>query len=252
MKQLRIIRAGPYIRQALSPRINPRDGPEIRQRKRQESSPAVVFMNQKNSWQRLKLLLAENYPAPGSGLVCTLTFDDAHLPRNRGKTLDRLEYFRTNLREDRRQAGLPDPRIFWAPEVLTSARGRWHVHMVIDSTGRDVAMIRRRWIYGERIEAEPLRVDSEKNHETLARYMSKELREAQEYTSKPGLHGWSHTRNILKPEVSVEMVPDDFELIVPPGYEVIYDESRQTQIAGYHVQECFWRGEPNGCIPDFY
>lgn len=233
---------GPYIKQSLAPVPRARDGPEIRKRKAQATGAAMLFMNQKNSWQRLKMLLAENFPTPGSALVLVLTFDDAHLPGSRKKVLDRHEYFRAKLREDRRKAGLPDPRIFWVPEVLTSAAGRWHVHTVIDSTGRDLPMIRKRWIYGA-VLSEPLRVDKKKNHESLARYLSKELREAQEYTSRPGLHGWSHTRNIRKPEISVETVPDYYELRPPEGYAVLYDELRQTEFTGYHVQECVRRSD---------
>ena len=52
----------------------------------------------------------------------------------------------------RAAAGLPEPVVFWAPEILTSASGRWHQHIVLDSTGRDFDMLRRCWIYGSDIE----------------------------------------------------------------------------------------------------
>lgn len=252
MKRYQYTRAGPYVIQSLGPQKSPRADMDIRKPKQLASSPATVFMNQKNSWKQLKLLLAVNFPTPGSGLVVVLTFDDDHIPKSRGKTLDRLEYFRTKLREDRRRAGLPDPRIFWAPEVLTSRTGRWHVHMAIDSTGHDLPMIRQRWIYGTQIDGEPLRVDTEKNHETLAKYMSKELREAQEYVSKPGLHGWSHTRNIWKPEITVEIVPDDYELRAPPGFAVLNEHRQPTEFGNYHFQECVWRWPPGDGGADFY
>ena len=112
--------------------------------------------------------------------MLVLTFDDAHLPRTRKEAQRRFKYFLKKLRTERARAGLPEPRVIFSPEVLSSASGRWHYHIVMDSTGDDLDTVRRCWIYGSDIQAEKLRVDAEKNHETLARYMNKELREVQE------------------------------------------------------------------------
>ena len=93
-----------------------------------------------------------------------LTYDDAHLPRSRKQAQRRFKYFLKKLREARRDAGLPEPRVIFAPEVLTSESGRWHHHIVLDNTGDDLATVRRCWIYGTDIECKKLRVDKEKNH----------------------------------------------------------------------------------------
>lgn len=64
-------------------------------------------------------------------------------------------------------------------------------------------------------------MNTEENYEALARYITKESREAQDYDSKPGLHGWSYTRNAKKPQVDSVSVPDDYILELPPGaYEM--------------------------------
>ena len=211
------------------------DTPQQRAAKQKASSEAQRRMNQIYSYQKLELLLATNYPTAGSGLVVTVTFDDKHMPKTREEAQIRFRYFMKKLRTARRSAGLPDPVVISTPEILTSASGRWHYHLVIDNTGNDLNMIRDSWIYGSDIEAEKLRVDDEKNWETLARYMTKELRECQEYDAKPGLHGWSCTRNVKRPQIDTVTVEDDYELTPPEGSTVLLDEKKRTEFASFHI-----------------
>ena len=205
------------------------DSEKVRAAKAKATSQAQQLRNQILSIRQLELLLAVNFPTAGSGLVCCLSFDDAHLPKTRREAQRRFKYFLKKLRDERRAAQLPEPRVIYSPEVLTSSSGRWHYHIVIDSTGDDLDMLRRCWIYGSDIDAAPLRVDEEKNHETQARYMSKELREAQEYESRPGLHGWSCTRSCRKPEVDEQIVEDRKPLRAPRGATVLIHERRSTE-----------------------
>lgn len=211
------------------------DGEKARSQKRKATSEAQAARNQILSTRELELILAKNFPTAGSGLVTVLTFDDEHLPKTRAQAQRRLKYFLTLLRKARQEAGLPLPRVVHAPEVLTSESGRWHFHTVIDNTGQDMEMIRRCWIYGTDVDITPLRVDEEKNHETLARYMNKELREAQEYECRPGLHGWSCTRNCLRPEVDEQIVEDSRQLRAPKGATVLMQERRTTEFAESYV-----------------
>lgn len=234
-KTLKRIDAGGIQIAALYNRCSPRDTEKQRADKHQASSAAQRRMNQIYSYQQLELRLAVNFPTPGSGLVVVLTHDDDHMPKSRSEAQTRFKYFLKKLRAARKAAGLPEPVVFWAPEILTSKSGRWHQHIVLDNTGRDIDMIRQCWIYGKDVEVEKLRVDDEKNHETLARYMTKELRECQEYEAKPGLHGWSCTRNARKPEVDTVTVPDDYELTAPEGSIVLLDEQKRTEWASYRV-----------------
>ena len=232
---LKRIDAGGIQVAALYNRRSRYDTPAQRAAKEKASSEAQRRMNQIYSWQKLELMLAKNFPTAGSGLVAVLTFDDEHQPRSRAEAQRRFRYFLKKLREARKKAGLPEPVVFFAFEVLTSASGRWHLHIVMDNTGRDLEMLRNCWIYGSNIEAEKLRVDGEKNHETLARYMTKELRELQDYGSAVGLRGWSYTRNAKKPEVDTVTVEDDYQLTAPEGSEVLLDEKKRTEFASYHI-----------------
>lgn len=231
----KIITAGCLVVQAVYPRRDRRDDEKVRAAKSKASTEAQKRMNQIYSYQKLELILAANFPRAGSGLVVTLSYDDAHLPKTRSACQRRLRYFLKLLREARKKEGLPPPRAVYCTEVLTSGSGRWHHHLVLDSTGRDLELIRRCWIYGSDIEAEPLRVDAEKNHETQARYMSKEPRECQDEIAKPGLHAWSCTRNCLRPSVETEAVDGDASIEPPEGVTVLMDERRQTEWASWRV-----------------
>ena len=234
-KTLKLIDAGALQVAALYKRRTGRENPKARAAKQKASSDAQRRMNQIYSYQKLELMMAANFPRAGSALVCCATFDDAHLPKSRKDAQLRFKYFLKLLRKERAAEGLPEPVVFWAPEILTSESGRWHFHFVIDATGRDLDMLRRCWIYGSDIDAEKLRVDAEKDHESLARYMTKELRECQEYAARPGLHGWSCTRNAKKPETETYIVPDDYELQVPEESTVLLDERKQTEYASWRV-----------------
>ncbi|MCR5135630.1 MAG: hypothetical protein K6C12_00825 [Oscillospiraceae bacterium] len=232
---LKRIDAGGLQVEALYHRRSRYDTPAQRAAKEKASSEAQRRMNQIYSYQKLELLLATNFPAPGSALVVTLTYDDDHMPKDRKQALRHLRLFRAKLKKEREAARLPEPVAFWCVEVLTAEDGRWHFHMVINNTGFDAEMIRRCWIYGSNIQIEKLRVDKEKNWESLARYLSKEPRECQDELAKPGQHAWSCTRNVLRPEVDTVTVPDDYKLSAPEGSEVLLDEQKRTEFASYHI-----------------
>lgn len=264
-KTLKRIDAGGIQVAALYNRCTGRETTRERQAKHQASSAAQRRMNQIYSYQQLELRLAVNFPTPGSGLWVTLTYDDEHMPGSRKEAQLRFKYFLQKLRRARQAAGLPEPVVFWTPEVLTSASGRWHHHAVMDSTGRDYDLIRACWIYGSDIEIRKLGMpepgrqppvwygqdaDEPGNYyKAVARYMTKELRECQEYEAKPGLHGWSCTRNARKPEVETMTVPDDFELEAPEGSIVMLDERKRTEWASYWVIKYRFSGAGFGQAP---
>lgn len=251
-KTLKRIDAGGIQVVALYNRRSGWETPKERAAKQKASSAAQRRMNQIYSYQKLELMLAMNFPTAGSAMVCAATFDDKHMPGSRSEAQLRFKYFLKLLRRERKAEQLPEPVVFWAPEILSSESGRWHFHFVLDNTGRDIEMIRRCWIYGSDVEAEKLRKpdgpelpawlaeageDEEPNnlYKALAKYMTKELRECQEYETKPGLHGWSCTRNAKKPEIDTVTVPDDYEIDPPEDCTVLLNESKSTEYASYRV-----------------
>lgn len=250
-KTLKRTDAGGIQIAALYNRCSPRDTDKQRAAKHQASSAAQRRMNQIYSYQKLELMLAKNFPRPGTGLWVTLTHDDAHMPGSRKEAQLRFKYFLKKLRHARKAAGLTEPVVFWAPEILTSESGRWHQHVVMDSTGRDFDLIRECWIYGSDVEIRKLGLpepgekpprwfepdaDEPGNYfRMVAKYMTKELRECQEYEARPGLHGWSCTRNAKRPELDTMAVPDDYELTAPEGCTIMLDDSHSTEWSSYRV-----------------
>lgn len=243
-KQLKIIDSCAFQELFLYDRAGRFDPPKVRAAKQKASSEAQKRMNLKNACRQVERRLAKNFPTAGSARWYTLTYDEEHLHRDpdpkvcRKKVLRDKDAFLKALRKGRAAAGLPAPRAAGCIEVLTSRNNRWHIHILIDATGDDDdEMVRRCWKKGTDIEIRPLRVDKEKNHETLARYMTKEMRELQDRCDAPGAHVWFFTRNCLKVEVESFTVPDDYELDVPSGCEVMADRKEQTEFASWHYQK---------------
>ena len=111
MKTLKRIDAGGIQIAALYKRCSPRDSERQRAAKRQASSAAQRRMNQIYSYQKLELMLAKNFPRPGTGLWVTLTHDDAHMPGSRKETQQRFKYFLKKLRAARKAEGLPEIKV---------------------------------------------------------------------------------------------------------------------------------------------
>lgn len=221
----KIIHAGALVIEAVYPRMDRRDSERARAAKRKASTEAQKRMNQIYSWQKLELMLAANF-RPGD-LVVTLTYDDAHLPESRKASELRLKYFRQQLAAHRLMTGQGLVMI-WNTEHK-HGDGRWHHHTVLNATGDDYDLIRRLWIYGSDIEIKPLRVDKEKNYETLARYMCKEEGE------RLGQRKWSYTRNARKPEVETFRVEEDTTVQVPKGATEISVFSDSNQYGSARV-----------------
>ena len=214
----KIIHAGALVIEAVYPRMDRRDSERARAAKRKASTEAQKRMNQIYSWQKLELMLAANF-RPGD-LVVTLTYDDAHLPESRKASELRLKYFRQQLAAHRLMTGQGLVMI-WNTEHK-HGDGRWHHHTVLNATGDDYDLIRRLWIYGSDIEIKPLRVDKEKNYETLARYMCKEEGE------RLGQRKW-------KPEVETFRVEEDTTVQVPKGATEISVFSDSNQYGSARV-----------------
>lgn len=227
--QKKIITAGPLVMEAIYPRTNRGDSEKARAAKTKASSEAQRRMNAVHSWQKLKMLLAANLVK--GDLVFTLTYDEAHLPDTREQVRRHVSQFRRSLAEIRRRKG-QRLVMFWAIEDVSGC-GRWHIHCAANATGSDYADIVSAWGRGA-VELDRLRLDREKNYETLARYMAKEARE------KPGLRSWSYTRNAKKPEVERFTVPDDTQLRPPKDAVVVNAVVNKTDFGRWEFVEYFF------------
>lgn len=218
----KIIVAGPLVVETVYPAPNPRDSAGVRQGKKALSSEAQQRMNLKYAYQKLELEIAANFGI--RDLYATFTYDDAHLPANRKTANAKLSAFWKRLRAARKGRG-EELRYIYVTEHK-HGDGRWHHHVLINSTGNDYALIRELWGQGS-IEFKQLRVDRDKNYETLARYLCKEQRD------KVGQRLWSGSRNLRKPEKECFRVPNDTPLTPPATATVLCDTGDVTTPYGH-------------------
>ena len=215
------------VMEGVYPVVLRQDNDRIRAAKAKASSEAQKVMNRIYSYQKLEFMLAANF-VPGD-LVVTVTYDDERYPGSRQQAKSQLHYFRRKMAKARAAAGEPFVCI-WSTEHK-HGDGRWHHHMVINATAtrNDYEQIRKMWIYGDNIEIEPLRVDGDKNYETLARYMTKEI------PDKPGQRTWCASRNCQKPEVETFRVEGDTQLHVPKGAMMLGQSADKVPGAGTQI-----------------
>ncbi len=225
----RTITAGPLVMEAVYPASRVRDGPRVRQGKRELSSKAQQLMNQKYAWQKLKLLMAANFGP--RDIFATFTYSDEHLPFLKKEVQRDLTAFVRDLRNERRKAGRELKYIRSIEHK--HGEGRWHVHMLINATGDDYDQICRLWQKGA-VEFRKIRVNREKNFETLAKYFCKEGRD------KPGERLWSGSKgNLKKPERSFSYVPAGEVMRPPPEKRTAYRtlERKETPYGQFYYME---------------
>lgn len=224
--------AGPLVMEAIYPAPNPRDPNQIRREKQKLSSAALQRMNLKYAYQKLELLLACNF-RPGD-IWAVLTYDDEHLPKTRREAMKHVGIFAKQLRAIRRAKGQELVYLYneehkhLAEDPRQS--GRYHHHIFINSTGRDIEDVRQAWPFGM-VLFKVFKLDKEHTYETAARYMTKEHRE---YV---GDRLWSGSRNLKKPEVDRVSVPDRDDLKIPAPAVVYSDTQTSTWYGRYrHVK----------------
>jgi len=237
-KYKKIIVAGPLVVEAVYPAPSPRDSNAVRAGKKRLSSEAQHRMNLQYCYQKLELEVAANFGV--KDLYATFTYDDDHLPKTRKAAIARIQYFWRKLREARGVRG-QEARYIYVTESK-HGDGRLHHHVLLNSTGEDYALIQQLWRYG-RVEYRQIRVDKEKNFETLARYLCKEQRET------VGQRLWSTSRNLHKPEVETFRVPDDTSILPPPNAAIVFEDTgdRTTSYGHYRYIKFLaygWRQQP--------
>lgn len=221
----KVIVAGPLVVECVYPAPNPRDSQGVRAGKKALSSEAQRRMNLKYAYQKLELLIAANYGI--KDLWITFTYDDDHLPSSRKQANAIMKAFLRKLRMARLGIG-KELRYIYVTEHK-HGDGRWHHHVLINATGQDYTLIRELWGQGG-VEFKSIRIDKDKNFETLARYMCKEQRD------KVGQRLWSASRNLAKPERECWRVPDDTPLAPPASSPLVLEDTGDVNTAYGHYR----------------
>lgn len=237
------ITAGPLVYEAVYPLPNPRDSRAVRQGKKKLTSDAQARMNLKYQWQKLELLLAANFKVGDQ--VLTLTFDDEHLPESRAATMNHVKVFLKKLRERRKATGTATKYIYVVEHnhsrddptftpVEQAQQGRYHVHMIINSMGGDLADFLACWPNGL-IESHGFELTREKTYESLARYLCKEL---PDYV---GARKFIPSRGLKHPETDCQIV-DSSTVLQPPKGATVYDNTGvvRTEYGKYQFVKYIW------------
>lgn len=230
----KMIVAGPLVYEAIYPMPLPRDPSAVRRGKQELTKPAQERLNLKNQWQKLECLMAANFRR--GDLVLTLTFTDEWLPESRTEAIRRFKMFVSLLRERRAPFMKPtyylynvEHRHYKEKPVYTpiekAKQGRWHFHVLLNSTGADYEDIKACWQYGL-FDVKPFRVDRERNYETLARYWTKEA------VDKNGQRRYSGSRGLKRPEIDTQIIDSRKALEPPKGSEVYGNTGEVSTLYG--------------------
>lgn len=224
MRRRKLKTGGQLVQVVDYPQPAPRETAEARAQHRKLSSEAQQRMNAKYSWQKLMWKIAANF-VPGD-LVVTLTYDDEHLPQNRKQAAACLKRFRANMAKAMKTKGQEFVAVYSTEHLHSSSwvpvAGRWHHHLVIRATGDDFRTIIAAWPYGSEIEIHRFEISSDRNYETLARYMAKERQDT------ANVHVWGCTRNCRKPEEESFTIEEDAQITIPDGAMFIQREVKET------------------------
>ena len=234
-KLKRIITAGPLVAEAIYPAPAPHDSEAVRRGTHSLTTAAQARMNLKYAYQKLEFEIAANYGA--RDLFITLTYADDRLPAGRKAANARVSQFVRRLRAERKKRG-QELRYIYVTEHR-HGDGRWHHHLLINSTGDDTDALSACWPGGE-VEMRRMRLDRDHTYEALARYLTKELRD------RVGQRLWSGSRNLRKPERERFYVPDDTPLQIPQGCTELVTHREHTAYGSFQYIKYLSRGWETG------
>lgn len=189
-----------------------RDPRASREAKRLITSPAKEAINARRSWEKFMLLMAANFGP--RDLVCTLTYRDDNLPRTREEADKRLTAFIRKLRAARRETG--DALYYIRVTEGFHAGGRFHHHLVLNSTGADFRRIRELWQWGSDLDFKMIRDDS---YMGWAQYLTKEPRE--KGRRQIGDRTWRASVGLRKPTTEWSYVDEKDKLLPPAGANIL-------------------------------
>ena len=222
-KRRKTIIAGRLVSELIYTAAHPKDKEHVRQAKTKISTKARCWQNLKAACRMLELILATNFI--GKDLVVTLTYRDSDLPDTRQKAVKCLRQFMRDLRSHRKKHN-QEFKYLYVTENKHS-EGRYHHHVVINSTENDFDIIKSLWRYGDMIEIENIDV---RNYKALAEYLAKEPKEA---GTSNGKRMWTPSKNLDKPKQSSDWVSDRVTLEPPAGATILESCSERNEFGEY-------------------
>lgn len=187
--RVKTIKSGDYLESEIYPLWETNS--KVRKAKIKESRLAQRNLNNKNTVKKLIRLMNCNFT--NNDIMCTFTYDDAHLPSDIKKAQrDVINYLR-RLKTYVKHHNLPELKYIYVTEYNNTdeKKIRVHHHIVMNFPERDVA--EKYWKGGARTQSRRLQHD-EFGLEGLARYITKDPKGTKRYTC---------SQNLKKPIVTV-------------------------------------------------
>lgn len=211
-------RAGPLVKEcrAIRPRLRPEDTRDDHRAKQEilRYAHSAVCRSQAD---RLELRLAL-FGYEGSHY--TLTFDDAHLPRNFDGVRKVLRAYQARCKRWRH-----DKPYDWI-YAIEGKHGdhRWHIHQILRDSDFSPAEIRYLWHQGD-VDDEPV-LRKEGGYRRLAEYLNKESSDG--FWIPIGRHPWSCSRSLSQRVPPPERWRDESGVIEIPD-EVMWARRGQRE-----------------------
>lgn len=182
------------------------DSAPARAAKKECSTLGRKLTNHRTMQRTLYFLMAANFKL--TDLFLTLTFDDTHLPRTRKEVMKAFEKFVKLLRQHRTLQG---QELLYIYSIENKhGDGRYHIHMTVNSTGKDMEALCSLWeggsvdweYIGWSKERGKLRPRGPKGYKILSRYMTKEIQPV-------GARNYSRSKNLVRPAVTVRFMSEE-------------------------------------------
>lgn len=221
-KQMTTITAGRFVRVVAYSRSMPYDSTQARQAKARFSSQARQATNFRTAWENAQMLLLTNFdPAVVGSVHMVLTYDDAHVPKNRRSAKRYAQGFFDRLRSTCRMQGEPCLYLYNTEEHTSGGDGcRIHHHVVLwcGKLTRDYDLLRSLWLAGSNVEIRPLGMDKRYSEDMreLAKYLCKE-RSPDIKDGAVGDKVCVGSRTLRRPVKHSELVEETLTLMEPPG-----------------------------------
>lgn len=181
-------------------------------------------LNIRHAYERLAFLIAANFTY--SEWLLTLTYDEAHKPPNTFAAQKRVKLFNRQLRESRKAFGRPYKYLY-----TTEGRHgdkRLHHHIILNHYPGETEVLRKLWPDGD-INWEPV---GKLGFVGLAKYLTKEpMQHGREYV---GDRLWTPSRNLEKPRITVEKVPDNYRPVPPKEAFDVEPEAKENKFGSYY------------------
>lgn len=220
-KRKKVVISGPVVETVVYTTPHPNDTPLERAEKSKITRAAQKAMNDKAARRRLSRLIYANFT--GDDVFLTLTYRERDLPSKRKTAQADLRKFLKQFRAHRKKRG-QELRYIYVTEQR-HGDGRLHHHLVFNSTGDDMEVIRSLWTWGDIIDIEPLKAQ---DFTDWASYMTKESGDRPN-----GAQMWTGSRNLEKPMVTSWYVNEDETVTAPVGAQVLEQSETTNQFGTY-------------------